>query len=159
MEGFRTKRLFRTLSPKQRTLPLWIAKKIVFYTSVYCRPEEYKKKVAEYVKKYATEDALRETEKVWKSKRHCKIFIIPLSGGSLILVRELNVRFFWGRGKRHGTITSQPAGGKRHARQWFFSTVRLFQTDGQCYCRCSLLHDGPKCTMTTGRTVQWCAIS
>ena len=26
-----------------------------------CRPEEYKKKVAEYVKKYATEDALRET--------------------------------------------------------------------------------------------------
>jgi len=27
------------------------------------RPEEYKKKVAEYVKKYATEDALRETDK------------------------------------------------------------------------------------------------
>ena len=29
-----------------------------------CRPEEYKKKVAEYVKKYAGEDALRETDKV-----------------------------------------------------------------------------------------------
>merc|ERR1711953_114519 len=27
------------------------------------RPEEYKKKVAEYVKKYASEDALRETDK------------------------------------------------------------------------------------------------
>ena len=25
-----------------------------------CRPEEYKKKVAEYVKKYATEEALRD---------------------------------------------------------------------------------------------------
>ena len=31
---------------------------------MHCRPEEYKKKVAEYVKKYATEDALRETDKV-----------------------------------------------------------------------------------------------
>ena len=39
----------------------------LFYYSFYHRPEEYKKKVAEYVKKYATEDALRETDKVDKS--------------------------------------------------------------------------------------------
>lgn len=45
----------------------WLETKFAFYWSLYCRPEEYKKKVAEYVKKYATEDALRETDKVWKS--------------------------------------------------------------------------------------------
>ena len=44
-----------------------------FYESVYCRPEEYKKKVAEYVKKYATEDALRETDKVRNSNGHCRV--------------------------------------------------------------------------------------
>ena len=69
--------------------------KFVFYESVYRRPEEYKKKVAEYVKKYATEDALRETDKVRKSQGHCRIIIsFYLSGGSLIIVRELDVRFF-----------------------------------------------------------------
>ena len=91
----------------------WIETKFVFYESVYRRPEEYKKKVAEYVKKYATEDALRETDKVRKSRGHCRIILFSLSGGSLVIVREFDVRFFGGRGKRHGTITSQPAGWGR----------------------------------------------
>ena len=31
---------------------------------IFFRPEEYKKKVSEYVKKYATEDALRDPSQV-----------------------------------------------------------------------------------------------
>ena len=46
--------------------------KSLFYD--FCRPEEYKKKVAEYVKKYATEDALRETDKVPKPLGNLYIF-------------------------------------------------------------------------------------
>ena len=41
------------------------------------RPEEYKKKVAEYVKKYATEDALRETDKV-RLNLYFLVFVLVL---------------------------------------------------------------------------------
>ena len=33
-----------------------------------CRPEEYKKKVSEYVKKYASEEALRQSEQSEQSE-------------------------------------------------------------------------------------------
>ena len=31
---------------------------------LYCRPEEYKKKVSDFVKRYATEEALRDPAEV-----------------------------------------------------------------------------------------------
>ena len=38
------------------------------FHSCFCRPEEYKKKVSEYVKKYASEEALRQSEQSSKDK-------------------------------------------------------------------------------------------
>ena len=72
------------------------------------RPEEYKKKVAEYVKKYATEDALRETDKV-RLDLYFLVFVLAMfsilqhwriasmnifSGGPLLFLRELDVGLF-----------------------------------------------------------------
>ena len=133
----------------------WIETKFVFYESVYCRPEEYKKKVAEYVKKYATEDALRETDKVLKSRGHCRVTLFsPFRRISHHRPRARCQIF---------RRTRQKTWNYNLSASWVRATVMrasdFLQTDGQCYCRWSLLHHGPKCTMIMGRTVQWCAIS
>ena len=119
------------------------------------RPEEYKKKVAEYVKKYATEDALRETDKVrlicifWYLCLHC--FVFCNNGGIFLniffrrtspLPPRARCRTFlrtrrktWNYNLKASWGTSLPPPEDCHSDsspQWNV----LSQTDSQHYCRC-----------------------
>jgi hypothetical protein len=67
---------------------------VPLYLTGLPRPEEYKKKVAEYVKKYATEDALRETDKVPSLPFSPSCEAAPSDGhpgGRCLVLREFDV--------------------------------------------------------------------